>query len=369
MSINALTLPSEFWTKTSEKLLLPPEPDYLFANMVYQAASEAELRSVEAAAGPAGAQLPSNGAPVPDVKGLELNERAPYIDAVSYEDFKSQPGQTVRMNRIVFADTTYTEASRLATRATVGTAGADVTGEQIELTIHRYMGPLVSSGGAIGPYIIEEFDVKRYPVHNLVQRVGVALKRDRNKFVDSVVASKVCTGAASTNYIYAGDVNSTLTTDNSAFLAQGDRPVDVEMLLRAEARADTVGVPTFSNGRRMVVLSVRQNLQLQSNSRWQRMAKNFESKNPLFTKYVGSVSNMDVFVSATNPTTTANSTITVQLGALIGPGAIAYAMASPCMTRTDPGVQNYGQRVPVIWAADEAFGILDNRFLVSLRSN
>lgn len=369
MSINALTLPSEFWTKTSEKLLLPPEPEYMFANMVYQAAAEAELRSVEAAAGPPGMQLPQNGAPVPDVKGLELNERAPYIDAISYEDFKSQPGQTVRMNRVVFADTTYTEASRRATRSTVGTTGADIGGEQIELTIHRYMGPLTAPAGVVGPHIIEEFDVKRYPVHNLVQRVGVALKRDRNKFVDSVVASMVCTGAATSNYIYAGDPNGSQTTDNGAFAVQGDRPVDVEMLLRAEARASTVGIPTFSNGRRMVVLSVRQALQLRSSSRWQKMSKDYPIKNPLFTKYIGSISNVDVFEAATTPTATANSTITVQLGVLMGPGAVAYAMAMPCETRSDPGAQNYGQRVPVIWAADEAFGVLDNRFLVSLRSN
>lgn len=363
MTVSALTLPSEFWTKTSARLLLPPEPDYFFANLLYQSAAEAELRSVEATNG-----LPQNGAPVPEVPGLSLNDKTPYTDALIFEDFRAEPGQTVRMNRQVFADTTYTEASRRATRATVGSAGADISGEQVEMTIERFMGPLVSAGGAIGPHILEEFDIKRNPIHNLVQRVGVALKRDRNKFVDSVVAAKACTGAPSTNYIYAGDPNNAITADASAFSAQGDRPVDVEMLLRGEARADTVGIPTFANGRRMCVLSVRQAQQLQASSRWQKLAKPFETRNPLFTKFIGSIGRMDVFVSATNPTTTTSS-ITVQLGAIIGPGALAYAMAMPCETRTDPGAQNYGQRVPVIWAADEAYGILDNRFLISLRSD
>lgn len=364
MSINALTLPSEFWTKTSERLLLPPEPDYFFANMLYQSAAEAELRAVNASMG-----LPNNGAPVVDVTGLSLNDKSPYVDALVYEDFRAQPGQTVRMNRVVFADTTYTEASRRATRATIGTAGADITGEQIEMTIERFAGPLVSAGGAVGPHVIEEFDIKRNPVHNLVERVGVALKRDRNKFVDSVVAAKACQSSSTANYIYAGDPNNSLTADNTAFIAQGDRPVDVEMLLRGEARADTVGIPTFANGKRICVLSIRQAQQLQASSRWQKLARTFESRNPLFTKFIGSIGRLDVFVSATNPTATANSTITVQQGVIMGPGALAYAMAMPCETRTDPGVQNYSQRVPIVWVADEAFGVLDNRFLVSLRSN
>jgi len=320
----------------------------------------------------AGRQIPSSGADVPDLMQLDADfGRGPISsEALVTENFASQPGHTVRMNRMVFADTTYTEASRNITRATVSTTGVDIGGEQVELTIQRYSGPLIAAGGAVGPHIIEEFDAKRLPVHDLSARVGAHLRRDRMKFVDSVVGNKYLVAAASSaRYVYPGDPNNALSTDNSAFIAQGDRPMDLETLIRAEERAVTASIPVFtSTGRYAMVLSPRQSRQITTSAAWQRASKTILDKNPLTSQYVGTVGKTDVFTSSTNPTATANSTITVQLGALFGPGAVGYANAMPCEVRPDDAT-NFGQRISVVWMADEAFQVMDNRFVVSVRSN
>ena len=97
-------------------------------------------------------------------------------------------------------------------------------------------------------------------------------------------------------------------------------------------------------------------------------AKYFPEKNPLFTGYVSTVDNLDIFECSTNPTATANSTITVQLGVLFGPGAIGYGLAKPVgVVAADD--TNYGRRVNVIWTTWEGFATFDDRFVVSLRSD
>jgi hypothetical protein len=357
---------------TSVRMLLPPEPQYFWANLLFQAVGAAELAK---GAGPVGflpgQALPNTGAPIPDFNqnAPDLNATDPaYVDLITVEDFQAQPGHTVKMNRIVFADTTYTQASRRVQRSTIGTTAADMSGEQVSVTIDRYSGPLIAASGAVGPYVIEEYDARRMPIHSLAQRVGVHMRRDRFKFVDSVLGTLACTAPGTARYVYPGDTNNTLTTDNSAFLAQGDRPVDVESVLRAEQVALSNNIPTFANGRYLLVITPIQARQLQTSSKWLATMKNFKEKNPVFQHYLGTVGMTDIFVSNTNPTATANSTITVQVGVLLGPGALAFAMAMPCQVREDAAT-NYGQRIPCVWLADEGYEVLDNRFAVSLRSD
>lgn len=373
MTVSRITLPNEFYELTSAKMLLPPEPQYFWANLLFGQIRAAELAKNAGQPYTAipGQPFPSGGADVPDIidTGPALNDAAPaYPDAIVVEDFTAQPGHTVRMNRLVFADTTYTTASRRVQRQTIGTAGADITGEQTSITIERYAGPLVAAAGAVGPHIIDEFDAKRMPVHALSARVGVHLRRDRFKFVDTVTAALACSGALTTQYVYPGDPNNTLTSDSTAFPtgSTGTRPWDLESCFRAEQVALSASIPTFANGRYLGSLSPIQARQLQTNSRFEKMTKFYREKNPIFQHYLGTIGMTDWFVSNTNPTASANS-VTIQTGVLMGPGALAYANAMPCEVRADP-TTNYGQQVRVVWLADEGFERLDNRFLVSLRS-
>lgn len=374
MSISALSLPGLFLPKTSAKILLPPEPTYLWANLLYNSEAAAELaRGAGQPYGPTPMrQLQSSGVAAPDPKDSAFDPNAglsmTFKDAIVVEKFSVPSGKTatVKMNRLVFADTTYTLASRRVTRTTIGTTAVDLTNDQVEITIERFAGPY--TGSAVGPHIIEEFDLDKTD-EDLSERVAVHLRRDRTKFVDTVVAELAVNGAASANRIYPGDPDAALTTDNGAFLAQGDRTWDLESCFRAEEMAKTNKIPTFPNGRWMGVMTARQERQLKTNGRFEKMTKNYAEKNPIFGNYIGTLGMTDWFTSQTNPTTTANSTITVQLGVVMGPGALGYGCtAKPCHVRPDDST-NYGQRVAIIWVCDEGFVRLDNRFLVSCRSD
>ncbi len=369
MSINRLTLPSAFQDKLSEKILMPPEPTYFWANLLFLAEMEAELKAAGGSLATAGRTFSGSGIKMSDqLSTVDANagRDVARADAFSIEKFAVGAGSTVKMNRTVFSDTTYTEASRLITRATLGTAGVDLTGEQVELTIQRYGGPY--TGSAVGPHIIESFDLERAS-EDLVDKVAKHLRRDRNKFVDTVVAARAIGAPVSTtSYVYPGDPNMALTTDNAAFLSQGDRPLDLESLIRGEEIVLTLKIPTFSNGRYAAAITPKQARQVKTNSRFQDLASNFKEKNPLFENYIGTLGMVDYFVSQTNPTATANSTITVQRGVIFGPGLLAYGIGKAC--HVEPGDDtNFGQRVSVMWQADEGYNVLDNRLAVSLRSD
>jgi hypothetical protein len=373
MAIDRTTLPSFYQDQLSSRVLLPPEPAYVFAQMLFDSVAQAEMQRPAGAVGPnAQRQFAGIGQPVPGFESsVDPNGGRNFTaltDAIATDFFDAaRPGQSVMVNRMVFADTTYTEASRRVTRATIGSTNVDLTGEQVSLTIHRYAGPLTGAGGSVGPHVIEEFDLDREN-HSVVQRVGTALQRDRVKFVDYVIGDLLVNGAGSSARVYAGDPNFALSADASAFLAAGDRPMDPEMIFRAEEyAAQTLKMSPFGNGRWAAFITPRQERQLKTSSRFEKMVKNFPEKNPIFSQYLGTLGRTDLFVTQTAPTTTANS-LTVQLGVLMGPGAIGYALAKAPNVYADDST-NYGQRVSVIWRADEAFGMLDNRKLVSLRSD
>lgn len=370
MSISRLTLPSAFQDKVSEKILMPPEPGYFWGQLLYLAALEAELAAAGGAIQVGARSFAGGGAGMPDLAAARMDPNAGRdpirAEAINVERFAVRQGQTVKMNRTVFSDTTYTEASRRVTRATIGTTGVDLTGEQVELTIDRFAGPY--TGSAVGPHIIESFDLDRAS-EDLVDKVGKHLKRDRDKFCDSVVGTKALGApSSSTAYVYPGDPNLSLTADDSAFLTQGDRPMDLETLIRAEEVAKNNKIPTFANGRYVGVISPKQERQVKTNSRFEKMSKDYREKNPLFGLYLGTIGMVDYFVSQTNATATANSTITVQRGVVFGPGFLGYGIAKGCRVEPDDNT-NFGQRVMVVWQADEGYVCLDNRFGVSLRSD
>lgn len=367
MSISRLTLPSSFVDKLSDRMLMPPEPNYFWGNALYGAVMEADIKAMGGSIGVGRRDFSGSG---PNAVGVaanpaDLNPAGALSEAIAVERHAVGTGSTVKMNRTVFSDTTYTEASRRITRATIGTTAVDLAQEQVAITIERFGGPY--TGSAVGPHVIESFDLDM-SVEDLVAKVEKHLRRDRMKFVDSVLGTKACGAAPSTAYVYPGDPNFALSADNSAFLTQGDRPMDLETLIRAEQLALDNKIPTFSNGRYAAVLSPRQVRQIKTNARYQQLVAFHPDKSPIYQKYIGTIGMTDIFVSQTNPTATANSTITVQTGVLFGPGLIGYAIAKGCRAEPDDNT-NFGQRVMVVWQADEGYVVLDNRFAVSLRSD
>lgn len=378
-TVSRLTLPSEFTNPVNAALLVQPQPQFFWAMLLYQSTAAAELKQGLTSVGPNDSRMfSSSGAPVPDLGAMQLNLldpeqaasvmlRGEAIKTVSFPNMR--PNEVTTLMRPNFVDSTYTEASRDTTRATISETAQNILGnDAVTLTIKESSGPYSNAASAVQPLGLEGFDLDMSPSHNLIEYASLHLRRDRMKYIDTVVKSRAFDPIQTANWIYPGDPRNQISSDNAAFATAGDRRVDVETLQRARKRLMDLGIPTFSNGRYMCVLSTQQVLDLRSSTSFQRLAKYFPEKNPLFTGYVATVDGIDVFECSTNPTATANSTITVYIGCMFGPGLIGYGLAKPVGVLAADNT-NYGRRVNIIWSAWEGLATFDDRFAVLVRSD
>lgn len=377
--ISRATLPAEFFDRTSSMMLVQPEPQYLYAQMVFAADLQAELR-----ANPDGFSLmPGRGISGGDgavVKPFAENQLQ-LVDstrivgeaiAVSGELAKGNVGHTIRMNRPVFANTTYSAASRLvSTGSTISTTPISLTAEQVSITIQRFAGPYDQSNSRVAPFAIDRFDAQR-SVHDLVATVGVQLQRDRMKYLDSVYAA-IFDSPVSTNIIFPGDPTNALAgSDASAFpsATNGYRPLDAESIFRAEQKMADNYIPRFSSGKYLLVVSPQQARQLRTDPAFQRMSVFQPDNSPLKQSYVGTLGLVDIYQSSTNTVDTATvSGVSINHGIMFGPGYVGRVKDGEGCRVMDSTDDNYGETPKVIWLAYEGQSLLDNRFVVSIHSN
>jgi hypothetical protein len=377
--ISRATLPAEFFDRTSAMMLIQPEQQYLYAQMVFAADLQAELR-----ANPDGFSLmPGRGISGGDgavVKPfaenqLQLVESTRIVGeaiAVSGELAKGNVGHTIRMNRPVFANTTYSAASRLvSTGSTISTTPISLTAEQVSITIQRFAGPYDQSNSRVAPYAIDRFDAQR-SVHDLVATVGVQLQRDRMKYLDSVYAA-LFDSPVTSNIIFPGDPTNALAgSDASAFpsATNGYRPMDAESIFRAEQKMADNYIPRFSNGKYHLIVTPQQARQLRTDPAFQRMSVFQPENSPLKQSYVGTLGLVDIYQSSTNTVdTTTVSGVSINHAIMFGPGYVGRVKDGEGCRVMDSTDDNYGETPKVIWLAYEGQSLLDNRFVVSVHSN
>lgn len=359
-SYQRASLPENFYDKTSDMLLVQPEPQYLYAQL-WLAAMGASL-SVGDSMGLPGRQLPGAGAAYSSAERdrLLISNALPSQLIAAKIDFNAQPGNTIRINRPVFANTTYTEASRkIASGATISTTGITVGSEQNNLTLHRYGGPYDSANSRVAPYAIEAFD-SNMGVHKAASIHGTHLKRDCHRFLDAVQVSLLDLAATAVYPEGMSAVNDATTV--------GSFPLTYEQISRTEQQMDDANLPTFADGFRLLVLSPTQCKQLKDDAQFQRYAENHPEYNALFPQYLKSCGKFHIFKSTTLAATDNSSSIAIHYGHAIAPGALLGGMGRPL--RVVPNTQdNFGETVLVCWLGDLAFGLADNRFVVSVRSS
>lgn len=378
--ISRATLPAEFFDRTSSMMLVQPEPQYLYAQMVFAADLQAELR-----ANPDGLSLMA-GRGIDSAQGaivkpfaenqLQLVESTRIVGeaiAVSGELAKGNVGHTIRMNRPVFANTTYSAASRLvSTGSTISTTPISLTAEQVSITIQRFAGPYDQSNSRVAPFAVDRFDAQR-SVHDLVATVGVQLQRDRMKYLDSVYAS-IFDSPVSTNVLYPGDPTNALAGggDAAAFpsATNGYRPMDAESIFRMEQKMADLYIPRFSSGKYLLVVTPQQARQLRTDPAFQRMSVFQPENSPLKQSYVGTLGLVDIYQSSTNTVDTATvASVSINHAIMFGPGYVGRVKDGEGCRVMDSTDDNYGETPKVIWLAYEGQSLLDNRFVVSLHSN
>ncbi len=359
-SYSRASMPEEFYDKTSDMLLVQPEPQYLYA-MLMLGALRASL-STGGEIGMPGRSVGGVGAEYSSAESARLMLSSPMTtDLFAAEvNFSAAPGNTIRINRPLFENTTYTESSRrIASGTSISTTPITPSAEQTNLTLFRYGGPYDAANSRVAPYAIEAFDANM-GVHKAASIVGTHMKRDFHRFCDRVIGDLLDLASAT-------DRPEGMSADNDA-TAAGSFPMTYELISRVERQMDDANLPTFGDGFRALVLHPEQVNQLRQDQQYARSAKDFPQYNILFPQYVGSVNKFHIFKSTTLDTDSNSSSVTIYKGHALAPGVLLAGMGRP--PRVAPSTDdNYGETVKAIWLADLAFGLANNTFVRSVRSS
>lgn len=362
MSIGSrVSMPSEFYDKSDDNLLIQPIPQFLYADFFLNAM--AASLTVPSDLGLPGRSISGQGADYQDpVQRDQLRLSNPITqDLMQVKiDFNGAPGNTIRINRPAYATSTYTEVSRrVASGQTISTTPITPLGEQNNLTLYRYGGPYSNAQSSVAPLAIERFDAEM-GVHNLVKIIGNTLVFDFRKFIDAVINSLL--DLASTTIYPEG-----MSADNDATTA-GSFPFTYEQLLRTERTADDNNLPVFADGFRIAVLPPLFCEQLGIDPLYARASQFHPLYNNLFPQYVKSVSKTHIFKSTTLSSVANSSSVNIHRGHYMGPGPLMGGMGARPQV-WDSTNDNYGQSALVVWLADLAFGLADNRLVLSVRAS
>lgn len=358
MSISRISLPENFYDVTSAQLLVQPEPQYLMAQL-FLSAIAASL-PMPSGIGLDGRQVPSAGGAYAsaDRDRLVLAERLPASLFAVGVDFSKKFGNTVRINRPLFANTTYTTASRkLSTGQSISTTAIAIGSEQTHLVLERYAGPYDQTNSRVAPLAIEAFDANM-GIHSSTSMVGTHMSRDFHRFLDAVHVELCNVGEV----LYPEG----MTADNDATTA-GSYPMTLELVSRIEQDMDEDNLPTFPDGSRLLVLSPYQWKQLKHDPEYEAQADYHKEFNLLFANYVGSVGKFHIFKSTTLQKPNNSSTVAVHRGIALAPGGFMGGMGRKPRVASSTD-DNYGETGKAVWIADLAFGISDSRFFRSVRS-
>lgn len=359
-SFQRATMPENFYDITSDMLLVQPEPQYFYADLFLGALGISLQTPSEI--GLPGRSVGGNGAPYAPEDRDRLKLSSPmFRDVIAASvDFSGKPGNTIKINRPVFTNTTYTEASRrVASGTTISTTPTAVSEQQTNLTLYRYAGPYDSDQSAPAPLAIEAFDAQM-GVHRAASIHGTHFKRDFHRFIDAVQVSLL---DLASNAIYPEGMDA---VDDAT--TTGSFKFTYEQLCRLEQEMDDDNAPTFSDGFRALVLTPKQLTQLGLNETYLKAGKEFPQYNMLFPQYVKSVNKFHIFKSTTLTVTNNSSSVPIHYGHAIAPGALLAGMGRA--PRVAPNTNdNYGETVLAIWLADLAFGLANNSLVYSVRSS
>jgi len=362
-NISRATLAAEFQDITSKQLLLQPEPQYLHAGLIKMALS-AEL-DASGGIGLPGRDTSATGAPYMNLPEMQTPLSDPiYTDAIKViaELGKEQVGHTVRLNRPQFTDSTYTQVSRrIPIGTTISTTPLNVASEQVSISIDRLGGPY---GSTVQPYGIEVFDLNR-GVHSLKEVRDLFFKRDFEKTIDTIGVQLF--DAASTNVYPEG-----MTAVDDAPTANS-YPFSFNQILSTAESLKNGKIPTFKNGKYMMVITPTQTRQLMQDPDYQRLvrampAPDLRDYHPMLRAgFKASIADFDIFESITLTQTANSSSVAIQYGQAFGPGMVGCGAGSMPRVVTSTN-DNYEQTIFAIWLWFVGFGVLDNRFGRSVRS-
>jgi hypothetical protein len=368
------SLGAEFEDRTSLKLLVQPEPQYLYAQLWMMALNA----SFERDAGSLGWRPPEigvGGAAYPNADADRLIFEDPIYKEtfINVNEIGARQGQTIRINRPLFANTTYTQASReIANGTSISTTPINFGSEQVSVTVKRWGGPYDQVNGNVAPYGVDRFDATK-SIHSTAEMVGTQLKRDFDKTLDTFIGAYLSLGATSlytngytaTTSFYGGVASPTL---NAA--GYGEAPMSLAMIRYIERSMLAANLPMFPNGRYALVLPAIGIQELGDDPQWIKSSEFHPPVNVILAKsYYRTSGKMDIFISNSLPTTNnGNTSATVYIGQAFAPGVFGSGLAMmPRVAKSS--ADNYGEWALLVWLMYAGFSLLDSRFTYPIYFN
>jgi len=361
-SITRASFPTEFYDITSAKLLVQPEPQYLHANMWMSALMKRLNVPGDLGLDPSRALVPG-GATVGSFAANQVSWEDPVLGNAFavVPELGNRPGHTVRINRPIFANTAYTELSRQVTGdASISTTPINISNEQVAVTLKRFAGPYDSTNSNVAPFGIDRFDAS-LAIHDMAEMVGMHLQRDFVRFIDAVLVG-IMDGASAT--VYPTGMSAVDDATNADAY-----PLDFNQLTRVELQLHSDKIPKFPNGKWICMITPRQKMELANDPTFQRLSEFHPQANPVLAQsYYRSCGSLDIHVSQTLNTTNNSSSVAIQYGQAFGPGVLGCGIGDlPRVAHANE--DNYGETAKVIWLLYAGWSLLDNRFVVSVRSS
>lgn len=368
---------AEFNDRLSDQLLLQPDPQYIFAKMLYAALvadalaemdpTAFELAKLQAAEGRlvkgAGDAANLVEAMAGGMGGpLNLNDGLSFPEMAKMVREAHMPGEVIKINRPAYinGDTTPSKRAASPTTKLFGTNSQPITMQQVAMTILENLGPADASGN-LSPISLPRFTAHR-SAHDLLVDVGMQLRRDRYRFLDDKFQNDIINAATNgTN----GVTRPVGVSGNSSYTAQDNEPMSFDLLVKAGQALKERFIPGIGGGPKyLAVLSTNQTAQLKLDPQFQRLATFYSEYNPLFPGAFGEVDTMVLMESTRLPTLASQgvgSNVTLYQGVVLAPGAYGWGCAQDAIAlrnRNDDGGRNneFG------WSAYEALQVLDERF-------
>ena len=368
--INRASLPSDFLDIVSDSgLLLPePEPQYCFAKMT--SAGRLAVAALNAGA-PSVQQFVSMQGGGKEISPV-LDEMARFADMYPglvnvRNEFGLGAGDTIKFQRPVYSTGGATKAARAkSTVVPTSTTGMAITTTEVPLSVDLYQGPYSSTGAAVQPYEIAEFDAKyRAAKISLASLTSLNLVRDHNYWLHYVarndIQSMTYTTLANAGY-----------SDFSDFVAGGGQKWTAEMILRARKTLTDRNIQPFANGRYVAYVPTSFNVDMLEDVDYREMSKTHTDGRNLLYGYIASIQDVDIFECSTLRTYAAAETppgdktgviganVAIDTGFICGPNALGFGVAQNphCRWADDT---DYGNVAKVIWQAGYAIDVLDVR--------
>lgn len=349
------TLTQEFVDQLSQQLLLEPDAQYVFAMLAGAARAGAlGIPDILGEAGAAANMQEAMGAGLGTLKLLDQRWMTVARDFAMVVSEPTVPGMVILIDQPRYLGGTFTEASRNLTEGTRITANPQApTMGQVQVTIKPYGGP--HDGADVAPIGISDF-LKRRSRHDLVSYVGTLLRRDRNKFVDTLILALMLAGTHVTTP--GGSAEAALTA--GALLTEDE----LAAMLRALQERN---IPMFANGMYMLAITPKHFQDLRADTKFRESVRYLQNESPLITGHVANHGGFMIVISNNIPTKAvgAGGAVTGYQGVAFGPNSIGWGIGMDVEARRSKD-DDYGREDRVVWLAHEGWSLLDDNFVQRL---